>query len=990
MGEFSRQNEATLRRLSAEARTTSKGLFPASKFVSIQHAISEAGLAGGGVVTLAAGDFDVDQLVMDQPNVTLEGGSGTRLIFPPDENHSGIVVSAEGCGVVGLDLVGTCETYDHGGFGNEAIELLAGADNALVSHCRFLGASHTLGFNTGVRGRAGLTNIRVLHNYAEGILGTESGFGYVYQIGNCNGGTVHSNTTNFRDGHGRHAVYLSAGTSNVSVMANTVTGGTSSAISLYAKDDQSPCLANNIIGNVLINTGATFTGNIQLSVWVTDTTVQGNQILNAIGDGIQVNTNLTGLCMSNSVIGNTITSPGRAGINVIGAESTFISNNLITDASASSAGTYSGIVLGANGTGTCDYSTVRGNVVAGAGHKWPMIADGDHTWIAGNRFAQGTRDELVWNHDPERQTVEYNYGDSDDSDSKGSVGVDDHGDLDADSLLDNDHQQYTLKNGWDPNYKTQVALAFDDGTRTFSLSPTGSTYSYWNVGTKYTVASTDSVVIDDLEGLWFIYYVGSVLTASQTVWNIYADDKALVAVLYWNATASESIGLGYELHSWMMDPTTHATAHLTTGSVYGSGLAPGDLDIDGNGDDATSAQLSIGSGIFFDEDIMHVVADEAPQELSPTAEIPILYREGASGYWRKTPATSAPFYGADASNLAYWNEWTGATWQLSRMTNNDYYCVHIFVTNDVAEPVIAVMGQVMYETRGLARDGAETEMHDLQFGTLALLTPEFVPIASFIAQANTGYNFATNPARVRFRSTDTGDDYVDWRGTTAKGAGGTGATDHGQLSGLDDDDHLHYHTDARGDARYPLIAHTVASHSDTTATGAELEELTDGSVTALHSHAGGSDFIHLKKSALVDSCGGANGTTTQIRWDVQDHIDTGTFGHDTVTNPDQVVLKPIGRYEIKATVSILQDGSGRTTFGAYVTMDGTPDKAGISRNYSRGAAYGDTSMTVTTEIESASASQVLRIEVYVDDADSSGYTSNTIAAECELIVRRIG
>lgn len=44
-------------------------------------------------------------------------------------------------------------------------------------------------------------------------------------------------------------------------------------------------------------------------------------------------------------------------------------------------------------------------------------------------------------------------------------------------------------------------------------------------------------------------------------------------------------------------------------------------------------------------------------------------------------------------------------------------------------------------------------------------------------------------------------------------------------------------TDSRNtDARTPT-AHTVASHSDTTATGAELEELTDGSETTLHSHA---------------------------------------------------------------------------------------------------------------------------------------------------------
>lgn len=33
-----------------------------------------------------------------------------------------------------------------------------------------------------------------------------------------------------------------------------------------------------------------------------------------------------------------------------------------------------------------------------------------------------------------------------------------------------------------------------------------------------------------------------------------------------------------------------------------------------------------------------------------------------------------------------------------------------------------------------------------------------------------------------------------------------------------------------------ILAHTIASHSDTTATGAELETLTDGSETELHSH----------------------------------------------------------------------------------------------------------------------------------------------------------
>lgn len=61
------------------------------------------------------------------------------------------------------------------------------------------------------------------------------------------------------------------------------------------------------------------------------------------------------------------------------------------------------------------------------------------------------------------------------------------------------------------------------------------------------------------------------------------------------------------------------------------------------------------------------------------------------------------------------------------------------------------------------------------------------------------------------------------------GAGGLAFSDvaHADLTGVGTDDHH-------------AQAHTVASHSDTTATGAELETLTDGSnADALHTHASG-------------------------------------------------------------------------------------------------------------------------------------------------------
>lgn len=45
-----------------------------------------------------------------------------------------------------------------------------------------------------------------------------------------------------------------------------------------------------------------------------------------------------------------------------------------------------------------------------------------------------------------------------------------------------------------------------------------------------------------------------------------------------------------------------------------------------------------------------------------------------------------------------------------------------------------------------------------------------------------------------------------------------GVSDHASLTGLLADDHTQYHTDARGDARYPLLGHTHGSSAVMTAT----------------------------------------------------------------------------------------------------------------------------------------------------------------------------
>ena len=74
-------------------------------------------------------------------------------------------------------------------------------------------------------------------------------------------------------------------------------------------------------------------------------------------------------------------------------------------------------------------------------------------------------------------------------------------------------------------------------------------------------------------------------------------------------------------------------------------------------------------------------------------------------------------------------------------------------------------------------------------------------------------------------------------------SGGGGATDHGALTGLADDDHTQYHNDARGDARYSALGHThtASEISDSTTVGRAVLTATDAAAARTAIGAGTGD-----------------------------------------------------------------------------------------------------------------------------------------------------
>ena len=310
--------------------------------------------------------------------------------------------------------------------------------------------------------------------------------------------------------------------------------------------------------------------------------------------------------------------------------------------------------------------------------------------------------------------------------------------------------RYPTENGFET--RTTSTIAFDDATRTFTITPVGDCF-YWNDGSRYQITAAESITIADTEGIHFVYIDGDTLKETSTFSESLITTYALVGVVYWDATNNVSIIFGDERHGRSMDSMVHLYHHSTEGAKWGKGLGPVEIT-HGNGNNAVDAQIGLEAGSIWDEDLkFDIPADARP------INAPILYRSGATGLWRKIDSTGYICTTAGSGRAAY-NEWTGATWQLTELTTNDYCCMHLLATNDQRHPMIWIVGQNRYTTLANAREGADIEWQSLQVGQLETLLPEFVAIATFILQTASGYG---NAVKSKIVTLENGTSFVDLR-----------------------------------------------------------------------------------------------------------------------------------------------------------------------------------------------------------------------------------
>jgi len=328
--------------------------------------------------------------------------------------------------------------------------------------------------------------------------------------------------------------------------------------------------------------------------------------------------------------------------------------------------------------------------------------------------------------------------------------------------------------------KIQSSISFNSGTRTFTIAPVATEFVVWCKGVKYTYTSAQTVVIPNTTGLHYIYFSSSGVLSTQMSFFSW-EDHAPTAYVYWNATTSTAVYFGDERHGITLDWQTHEYLHRTRGAAIANGFGASNYTTTGSGTTDADAQIDIAGGTFFDEDMqVDIVSTNSPvantwqQDLSGPARIPVMYL--SNGAWVIDAPTDFPF--KSVAGVPQYNLYSGGVWSTANVANNEYHVSWILATNNLNYPVISIISQ--------AATNQVSQAEAMTFEGLSLSgfpSVEFRPLYKVIYQHRTSF---TNSVKVSTIAV------YDLRSLQSAGVAAALVQDHGNLSGLGDDDHAQY------------------------------------------------------------------------------------------------------------------------------------------------------------------------------------------------------
>ena len=350
--------------------------------------------------------------------------------------------------------------------------------------------------------------------------------------------------------------------------------------------------------------------------------------------------------------------------------------------------------------------------------------------------------------------------------------------------LDNLHSEVNVLSKEPQGFVNRLdsSLSFNDSTRTFTIQPTGYSYDMYIEGVKVTKTGVESVVIDTGTALNYIHFDIETQQLQAKISEFDFTTDVPVAFIHWNKDIGQSTFFGEERHGIRMDGSTHRWIHNTFGIQYIDGLSVSNYTLLGDGSSNSHAQIAISDGTLYQEDIIISIADgdngvEFTQQLFPTGYFPVYYHSGITGQWIRDSGTPYPVkYNA---TRAFYNVYTTGIWTVENVTNNRYFAMWLVATNDINDPILAIMGQ--REDSSLGSSESNNNWSDIDLTNIP--TNEIRPLYRLIFSTNDTY---ANTPKSSLQS------ILDLRSTNLTVTYGVPQNDHGNLFGLADDDHAQY------------------------------------------------------------------------------------------------------------------------------------------------------------------------------------------------------
>jgi len=270
-------------------------------------------------------------------------------------------------------------------------------------------------------------------------------------------------------------------------------------------------------------------------------------------------------------------------------------------------------------------------------------------------------------------------------------------------------------------------MQWDDPSRTLTLTPRpadpeleGSEnyiphfriYSWAKKPVLHDKGEAESIQLPDQEGLYVVYYETNAETGLQYLTylkNPTSDEisviylvKIVVAVIYWNADWKQAVYFGEERHGSEWIPAMHWWAHGAFNAIRDHGLRITDLTI-GDGSQDVHARFGVSAGAAWHEDIYSVVESD----ILSTEGLPVLYN--IAGTPRFTGTDFFPVMNTGTGRIAYNNGPAG----YAEARDRKFVFYHVFWTNCLLKPIIAVMGQAAYDQAREAVEAYQAELESL-------------------------------------------------------------------------------------------------------------------------------------------------------------------------------------------------------------------------------------------------------------------------------------